>query len=181
MPEKVRFNRNITKIKEIDIRAEDLRYFCAQAWERYPDEYAAIMYGKVYENSISVEGVAECSIVSDKHSFRLNPEDSKRVKGIIKQNNYDFVGVLHTHPTPPKIKGFEILSLILSGRDSFFMYRLCEHVRGIIAMSENRAYAIFWAFGRHVPLKITGRTEGNYTNYTFMMDKKECIDAKAKT
>jgi len=132
--------------------ADKMLGLARQSW---PKEYAQFMLGHIDEESGEAE-VTELygrQVMSTVDSFRYNPNASVEAKDYALKMGVEFIGTIHSHPN--ELVDFDPAQLLISGRDSFFMFRIMESVRGIIAVNtELNAIMTFWAYGKHVPLKI---------------------------
>lgn len=159
----INFNRHrISPIKKIIVPDDIMKQMWKLARDSFPKEYARFMIGEIqrkrgkpgniYDTVIVKELFGE-EISATDNSFKYAVNSSREAKKYAVKNGMHFIGTIHSHPIQSQM--FDIAQLLISGRDSFYMYRICEHIRGIVALNDSpEGFLIFWAFGKHTPIKI---------------------------
>lgn len=162
------FNRQrISPIKNIVISKKIIQQMWKLARDSYPKEYARFMIGEFSKRRVKSKNIYDTVIVKEligkehsatDHSFKFSVNSSKEARMYAAKKGMQFIGTVHSHTNQGKF--FDIAQLILSGTDSLYMYRICEPIRGIVALNESpEGFLVFWAFGKHIPIKINNKED----------------------
>ena len=157
--------QRISPIKNIIVTKKIMQQMWQLARDSFPNEYARFMIGEfprkrgkskaVYDTIIVKELFGEELSATD-HSFKFAVNSSRDARKYAAKKGMHFIGTIHSHPSQGKL--FDIAQLLISGMDSFYMYRICEPIRGIVALNDSpEGFLIFWAFGKHTPIKINNK------------------------